>query len=618
MSVPDSIAREPGASSTALAGEPLARVNRPLAGIHCAEDVRDLPADQLPILAEQIRQLLLDTVLAGGGHLGPNLGVVELTIALHRVFQSPEDFLLFDTGHQTYVHKMLTGRWHAFADGLRRPGGLSGYPDRAESEHDIIENSHASTALSYADGIAKALELHDARNRAVVAVVGDGAMTGGMAFEALNNIGAAPQRPVIIVLNDNHHSYSPTVGALAHHLTALRAAPLGAAMPMSPNIFQLLGLDYIGPIDGHDIAATEAALRRARGLSRPVVVHVETIKGHGHHTACAHAERMHAVEPLVSAASKRTSWTEVFAEELVDIGAVRHDIVAITAAMPGPTGLSRFAERFPRRCYDVGIAEQHAVTSAAGLAMVGLHPVVAIYSTFLNRAFDQVLLDVGLHHLPVTFVLDRAGVTGPDGPSHHGMWDLTLLATVPDMRVAAPRDTSSLRELLNAAVAYADGPSAVRFPKASVGPDIPAIERIDDLDVLQRADDPQVLIVAVGPLAGAAVEAAQLLAGAVGVTVVDPRWVLPPSAALRAECRRHRLIVVVEDNVGVGAVGAAIARDPAISEVGIPVHVMSLPHCYLGHGDRAEILTAAGLCATDIAAIARASHVALTDRAENS
>ncbi|MBB5917441.1 1-deoxy-D-xylulose-5-phosphate synthase [Nocardia transvalensis] len=584
----------------------------PLADIDGPDDLRGLPASRLPVLAAQIRRLILDTVRAGGGHLGPNLGVVELTIALHRVFRSPHDTLLFDTGHQAYVHKILTGRREAFARSLRRSGGLSGYPSRAESGHDVIENSHASTALSYADGIAKAYALQGVHDRSVVAVVGDGALTGGMAHEALNNIGAAPERPVIVLLNDNGHSYSPTAGAVAAHLERLRAGESG-----SPTVFEQFGLAYLGPVDGHDVAAIESALCRARDLRRPVVVHVVTVKGQGYGPACVDPERMHTAGPPPRPGTRAVSWTEVFAGELTALGERRPEVAAVTAAMPGPTGLARFADRFPGRCFDVGIAEQHAVASAAGLATAGLHPVVAVYATFLNRAFDQVLLDVALHRLPVTFVLDRAGVTGPDGPSHHGMWDLTLLATVPGMRVAAPRDATRLRDLLGEAIAWDGGPTALRFPKAAVGEDIPAEQRIDGVDVLYRGAHRDVLLVAVGPLAAACVEAARALAAAgIAVTVVDPRWVLPIPDLLVGATLRHRLVVVAEDDVGTGAVAATLGRALTAAGSRIPVRGLGLPHRFLEHGTRADILAAAGLTADGIARAVRSARTELTDAGE--
>ncbi len=464
-----------------------------------------------------------------------NLGVVELTIGLHRVFDSPTDAILWDTGHQAYVHKLLTGRQDGFAR-LRSAGGLSGYPCRAESEHDLVENSHASTALSYADGLARAFALRGQQDRAVVAVVGDGALTGGMCWEALNNIGGSPQRPLIVVLNDNGRSYSPTVGAFPRHLTALRRHDV------SRSVFEELGLAYLGPVDGHDIVAVQAALCQARALGRAVLVHCVTVKGKGHPPAeNDEVDCMHSVSPPTSSA--RPSWTGVLADELLEIARERPNVVALTAAMLHPTGLHRFAAEFPDRVFDVGIAEQHAVTAAAGLAMGGLHPVVCVYATFLNRAFDQVLMDVALHRLPVTFVLDRAGVTGNDGPSHNGMWDLSLLGVVPGMRVAAPRDASRLRALLREAVKH-PGPATVRFPKGAVGPELPGIGRIGGADLWARNGCGGVLIVAAGACARAAVvAAAELAAAGEDVTVVDPRWLLPVDPALARAADGYRLVV---------------------------------------------------------------------------
>lgn len=530
-------------------------------------DLQHLSQSQLSDLAQEIREFLIHKVAATGGHLGPNLGVVELTLALHRVFDSPHDPLIFDTGHQSYVHKMLTGRSHEF-ETLRKKGGLSGYPARAESEHDWVESSHASAALSYADGLAKAFELSGHRNRHVVAVVGDGALTGGMCWEALNNIAAA-QRPVVIVVNDNGRSYAPTIGGFAEHLAGLRLQPgyekvldggrkalrrvpivgelcyqslhsvkAGIKDALSPQVmFTDLGLKYVGPIDGHDEHAVETALRQARGFNAPVIVHVVTNKGMGYPPAeNDEADQMHScgvIDPETGLATSvpGPGWTSAFSEALIGYASRRRDVVAITAAMPGPTGLTQFRQRFPDRFFDVGIAEQHAMTSAAGLAMGGMHPVVAIYSTFLNRAFDQIMMDVALHKLPVTMVLDRSGVTGPDGASHNGMWDLSMLGIVPDMRVAAPRDGTRLREELGEALDIKDGPTAIRFPKGDVGEDIPAIERCDGVDVLAVPTDglsDDVLLVAVGPFASMALAVAERLRNqGIGVTVVDPRWVLP-------------------------------------------------------------------------------------------
>ncbi len=604
-------------------------------------DLQHLSQDQLTELAVEIRRFLIHKVAATGGHLGPNLGVVELTLALHRVFDSPHDPIIFDTGHQAYVHKMLTGRWADF-DSLRSKGGLSGYPSRAESDHDWVESSHASAALSYADGMAKAFELTGQRNRHVVAVVGDGALTGGMCWEALNNIAAA-SRPVVIVVNDNGRSYAPTIGGLADHLaglrlqpayermlergrSAVRAIPLigevcfqamhsvkaGIKDAVSPQaMFTDLGLKYVGPIDGHDEHAVENALRHARGYNRPVIVHVVTRKGMGYAPAeNDEAEQMHAcgvIDPHTGLATKESApgWTSVFSEALIDYAAKRRDIVAITAAMPGPTGLAAFGEHYPDRLYDVGIAEQHAMTSAAGLAMGGLHPVVAIYSTFLNRAFDQVMMDVALHKLPVTIVLDRAGITGNDGASHNGMWDLSMLAIVPGIRVAAPRDGARLREELGEALEVDDGPTAIRFPKGEVGEDIPAVVRVDGVDVLARPADglgPDVLLVAVGAFAPMALEVAgRLRTQGIGVTVVDPRWVLPVPAALAPMARAHTLVVTLEDNGVSGGVGSAVSAALRAADIDTPCRDLGVPQRFLDHASRSEVLAEVGLSERNIA-----------------
>jgi 1-deoxy-D-xylulose-5-phosphate synthase len=585
-------------------------------------DLRRLAAAQLTELAGEIREFLIRAVCHTGGHLGPNLGVVELTIALHRVFGSPFDRLVFDTGHQSYVHKLLTGRRAGFA-GLRQEGGLSGYPSRAESVHDLVENSHASTALSYADGLAKAYAL-DGSDRRVVAVIGDGALTGGLAWEALNNLGGC-DRPVVVVLNDNGRSYEPTVGGLAGQLAASRRrsgyadvlalleGPPGhvaerSAAPTLSELFGGLGLGYLGPVDGHDIGALERAFATARKYGRPVVVHCLTRKGLGYGPAeTDDADRLHSIgvaDPATGTPVKsERTWTHAFSDELVALGSERPDVVAMSAAMVRPTGLHPFAVKFPDRAYDVGIAEQHAVTSAAGLAMGGKHPVVAIYATFLNRAFDQVLMDVGLHRLPVTFVLDRAGVTGPDGPSHHGMWDLAALGVVPGLRLAAPRDAGTLREELREAVEVTDGPTVLRFPKASLGDDIPALHRIGGVDLLRRPERPDILLVSVGVLAGAALAAADELA-ALGhrVTVVDPRWVRPAPPVLAELAAEHRLVVTVEDGVREGGAGAAVAALLADTGVEVPVTVLGLPREFLPHAGRGSLLGRYGLDATGIAA----------------
>ncbi len=570
-------------------------------------DLHGLSSTALAVLAQEIRAFLIDKVSSTGGHLGPNLGVVELTIAAHRVFDSPRDVLLFDTGHQAYVHKILTGRCAEF-DSLRQAGGLSGYPSRVESVHDVIENSHASAALSYADGLAKAFALRGDTHRRVVAIVGDGALTGGMCWEALNNIGAAPDRPLIIMLNDNGRSYSPTVGGFARHLLKLRQSTMGEAQVACPTLFEDLGLAYLGPVDGHDIADVENALRRAAQLRRPVVVHCVTRKGNGYppaeldETDCLHT--VGVIDPSTGRPRSvgRPTWTSVFAQEIIAIGAERADVVCVTAAMLHPTGLSGFATRFPHRIFDVGIAEQHAVTSAAGLAIGGLHPVVALYATFASRAFDQLLMDVALHQLPVTLVLDRAGVTGPDGPSHHGMWDACVLPVVPGLRLAAPRDCAQLREQLREAVDVADGPTVIRYPKATTGPDIPATRRIGQYDILR--DDPAAvgLLIAVGPLAAPCLAAADELAThGVPVTVIDPRWIAPLDPALLTLAGAHRLVLTVEDTATTGALGGRIAQALAAAGADTCAATFALPSQFLPHASRDQILRAHGLDATGIA-----------------
>ena len=608
-------------------------------------DLQYLSQQQLRELAAEIREFLIHKVAATGGHLGPNLGVVELTLALHRVFDSPHDPIVFDTGHQAYVHKMLTGRSQDF-ESLRKKGGLSGYPSRAESEHDWVESSHASAALSYADGLAKAFELTGHRNRHVVAVVGDGALTGGMCWEALNNI-AASDRPVIIVVNDNGRSYAPTIGGVADHLATLRLQPayeqmlergrdVVRSMPLfgkiayrfmhsvkagikdslSPQLlFTDLGLKYVGPVDGHDERAVEMALRHARGFGRPVIVHVVTRKGMGFAPAeDDEAEQMHScgvIDPVTGQATKVAGpgWTATFSDALIGYARKRRDIVAITAAMPGPTGLSAFGQQFPGRLFDVGIAEQHALTSAAGLAMGGMHPVVAIYSTFLNRAFDQIMMDVALHKLPVTMVLDRAGITGSDGASHNGMWDMSMLGIVPGMRVAAPRDATRLREELGEALDVNDGPTALRFPKGDVGEDIPALERrgtavsgIDVLAVPAVGLNHDVLLVGVGAFVPMALGVAKRLHNqGIGVTVIDPRWVLPVSEAVLELAAQHKLVVTCEDNGVNGGVGSAVSAALRRAEIDVPCRDVGLPQRFYEHASRGELLADLGLTDQDVA-----------------
>jgi 1-deoxy-D-xylulose-5-phosphate synthase len=600
--------------------------------VHGPQDLRQLTDRQLSDLATEIREFLVDKVSKTGGHLGPNLGMVEITLAMHRVFDSPADRLVYDTGHQAYVHKILTGRWPGF-DRLRQEGGPSGYPSRAESEHDLVENSHASTSLSYADGLAKAYRLRG-EDRHVVALIGDGGLTGGMAWEALNNIADGDDLKLVIIVNDNGRSYSPTVGGMARHLTSLRTNPryervldlvkknLGRTPLVGPPLYEVLhgvkkglkdvlapqgmfedlGLKYVGPVDGHDREAMESALASAKVFGGPVIVHAVTKKGFGYDAAEQDEEdNFHQVR----SPNKPRGWTDVFAEELVEIGRHRPDVVAITAAMLYPTGLNRFAEAFPDRTFDVGIAEQHAVTSAAGLAMGGLHPVVAVYATFLNRAFDQVLMDVALHGCGVTFVLDRAGVTGDDGASHNGMWDMSILQVVPGLRLAAPRDGARVAELLNEAVLVDDAPTVLRFPKGPVLDDIEAVGRAGGCDVLARpalTAGKDVLIVGIGSMAATAVEVgSRLTAQGFGVTVLDPRWVKPVDPAIAELAAEHRCVVTIEDNGRVGGCGSAIAQALRDAGVHAPVHDFGIPQEFLAHAKRPQILARIGLTAQDLA-----------------
>ena len=602
------------------------------------EDLSGLSHEQLDSLAAEIRAFLIEKVSKTGGHLGPNLGVVELSIALHRVFESPKDVLVFDTGHQSYVHKILTGRADGF-DKLRQRDGLAGYPNRSESEHDVIENSHASTALSWADGIAQAFKIKGESDRTVVALVGDGALTGGMSWEAINNIASAEDLRLVIVVNDNERSYSPTIGGLATYLSTLRTtsgyekfldwgkgvlektpvvgAPIyetlhgmkkGIKDIVAPQgMFEDLGLKYVGPIDGHDIDAMEKALTHAKNFGAPVIVHVITEKGRGHAPAVNdEAEKFHAVGIVdpntgVPVSKSAESWTNVFSDELVKAGQERPDIVAITAAMLGPTGLDKFQADFPTRTFDVGIAEQHAVTSAAGMAFAGLHPVVALYSTFLNRAFDQLLLDAALHKAGITLVLDRAGITGDDGPSHHGIWDLALGGIIPTLHIAAPRDGARLRETFRESLDISDAPSLVRFPKGAVQADIPAFERRDGIDVLYRGESADILLISIGAMASIAVEAAsQAYREGVGVTVIDPRWVKPLPKSLVSMAERYKSVVVVEDGIRHGGIASTISemfRDAGIS---IPIHSIGVPLEFIEHSKRAEILNDLGITAQNI------------------
>jgi len=611
----------------------LERVNGP-------EDLTGLSEEELRLLAAEIRASLIDSVSKTGGHLGPNLGVVEITIALHRVFSSPSDSVVFDTGHQSYVHKMLTGRKDLSS--LRQKDGIAGYPQRSESEHDIVESSHASSSLSWADGISRAYKATGQLDRFAVAVIGDGALTGGMSWEALNNITDDNDRNLVIIVNDNGRSYAPTMGGLAHRLDAIRSNSVyRASYSISKRIFYKFGspgrlvfdsvhssihsilgpgnfggifpnldIKYFGPVDGHDISALELALERAKAFPGPAVVHAITQKGRGYDPAIQdQADQFHAVGKInpetgmaVSATSSE-SWTDVFAEHLLTVGRRDEKIVGITGAMKIPVGLDRFADEYPDRVFDVGIAEQHGVAAAAGMAFGGLHPVVAIYSTFINRAFDQVLMDVALHKAGVTFILDRSGITGPDGASHHGVWDIPLLQMVPGIHISAPRDKERLIELLDEAVAISDAPTVIRFPKGSVSKTINAVTRTaNGVDVLAKAPSKDVLVVGVGSFAETGVQVAELLASqGIGATVVDPRWILPINQDLVKMAGEHRLVVTIEDGLKTGGFGSRLRQelrsnevDTALSEVGVPAE-------FLEHAERGEILDRLGLTAKDIA-----------------
>lgn len=604
-------------------------------------DLDRLSPEELSDLATEVRAFLIENVARTGGHLGPNLGVVELTIALHRVFSSPEDPIIFDTGHQSYVHKLLTGR-QDFSE-LRSRGGLAGYPQRSESPHDVVESSHASSSLSWADGVSRALTATGKADRHVIAVVGDGALTGGMTWEALNNISDDNDRNLVIVVNDNGRSYAPTIGGMSRYLNRVRTAgayrdlhrksdrifrafgPFGRAMfrgvrggthgflsrfTNNAALYSNLDIKYLGPVDGHDIPALLETLELAKAYGAPVLVHAITEKGRGYQPALDDvADQFHAVgriDPKTGDAlstSSSTAWTDVFAQALVGVGERHSDVIAMTAAMLRPTGLAPFAERFPSRVYDVGIAEQHAVASAAGLAYGGLHPVVAIYATFMNRAFDQVLMDVALHKAGVTFVLDRAGVTGPDGPSHHGVWDLAMLQLVPGIRIAAPRDGARLEEALEEAVLVDDAPTVIRYPKGSVPADIPAIERLaDGVDVLSRGEGEDVLLVGTGPFASLALDVAERLrAQGIGATVVDPRWVIPVQPSIVQLAATHRLLITLEDGIRVGGIGTRVRQVLREAGVDTAVDELGVPDEFIDHASREEILADAGLTASKIA-----------------
>ncbi len=601
--------------------------------IRTPADLARLDPAELPALAVEIRAFLVHSVCKTGGHLGPNLGVVELTIALHRVFDSPRDTIVFDTGHIAYVHKLLTGR-QGF-DKLRAKGGLSGYPSRAESEHDVVENSHASVSLSWVEGIARAYQLRGQRRHAV-AVIGDGALTGGMAWEALNNLAVATDLPVVIVVNDNTRSYAATIGGLSEHLSwlrttggyealktwgrerltrtpivggpafgALHGVKKGIKDILAPQgLFEDLGMKYVGPVDGHDEQAIEVALRQAKGFGAPVIVHVITRKGEGYDPARNDdADQFHAVgvinpETGLPLEVSGRSWTDEFSSAIEPLATRRPDVVALTAAMLIPVGLKGFAAAYPDRVFDVGIAEQHAVTMAAGLAYGGLHPVVCLYSTFLNRAFDQLLMDCALHRAGVTFVLDRAGITGNDGPSHHGMWDMTLANIVPGLRLAAPRDGVRLARSLEQAVDVDDAPTVLRFPKGNPPASIDPLRSLGCVDVLAESDGGAVddLIVGIGAMVPTALAVGEgLVADGRSVRVVDPVWALPVPHELVAQARDAARVVVIEDNAVAGGIGAAVALALSQEGVATPVVQEGIPKRFLEHASRAEALADIGL-----------------------
>jgi len=615
-----------------------------LEAIHSPADLRALDQSRLAQLAEEVRTFLVEQTSRTGGHLSPNLGVVELTFSLHRVFDSPKDAIVWDTGHQAYVHKLVTGRAAEFAH-LRQAGGLSGYPSRKESEHDFVENSHASTSLSYALGITEA-RLRKKVDGFVVAVIGDGALTGGMAYEALNQIAHLMPPNLIIVINDNGRSYAPTVGGLARHLSQLRVDPryermkeeisrllrdlplLGATADQAAyrvkeglkqllqpsTIFESLGIKYAGLVDGHDEPALEEVLSRAKKLREPVVVHVVTEKGHGYGPAVDdEIDKLHGVsafDPLTGRPrSTELTYTDVFGEALMTAATKRPEVCAITAAMASSTGLLNFAKEFPDRFFDVGICEQHAVTFAAGLALAGMHPVVCIYSTFLARAFDQTIMDVALHKLPVVFVIDRAGVTGPDGASHHGIFDLSYLRLIPNLKIAAPADATELCALLETALAT-DGPVAIRYPKGPVPatPDLP-VEPLPVGRWEERRKGSDAVIFAVGRMVEVAAEAAERLEmQGVSCGVVNARWIKPVDPRIVDWARSHRIVLTVEDNVGSGGFGGAVLEALAPHGLAGRVRTIALPDAFLPHGKASDILRDHGL---DAAGIAKTAYQAV-------
>lgn len=645
-------------TSTQQSGAPDSQDYPLLGKVDAPVDLSSLTSAELVGLAQEIRAYLIESVSKTGGHLGPNLGVVELALAIHRVFDSPKDTIIWDTGHQSYVHKLLTGR-KDFSE-LRQEGGLSGYPSRAESPHDVVENSHASTALSWADGVSREKQRMSIPG-ATVAVIGDGALTGGMAWEALNNIAQGPPRPLVVVINDNGRSYDPTVGGFAQLLDEMRTSAgyeetlrrgkstllsmghlgrrvyealhgfkVGLKDVLAPQMmFGDLRLKYIGPVDGHDEVAMELALERAKSFGEPVLVHAITEKGRGYTPAEEDIlDRFHAVgqihpETGLPVAPQRFGWTSIVAEEIVAQAKRNPKIVGITAAMMAPVGLAPLARQFPDRVVDVGIAEQHGFTAAAGMAFAGAHPVICVYATFMNRAFDQLLMDIALHKAPVTVVLDRAGITGDDGASHNGMWDLSLAAMVPGLRVAAPRDAVTLREELEEALGDETGPTLVRFPKGKPPAALPTTSRVGGMDIVFEAEaeaeagaeagsgsaaGPRVLLVSVGAMAPAAIEAARELTGmGMPTTVVDPRWVLPISDDLVELAGQFDFVVCVEDGLEVGGVGSELSRRCAKAG-GPAVAALGVPRRFLPHRSRDAILREIGL---DAAGIVRAADRAL-------